>query len=102
MAQLDYMHKEINKICPIDGLSHDDKNGFTIHFKDEATIEQKQAAIEYMESFVWSAELEAKEAKAERDAKYKDDLGVKAGYASYKAANPNATFTGYLDYLETL
>jgi hypothetical protein len=40
--------------------------------------------------------------KSARDAKYQKDITTLAGYDTYKAENPNKTFSEYLDYLETL
>jgi thiamine kinase-like enzyme len=100
-----YLDQAIKKICPIQGISFgslEDKKSWTIHFDESATIDEQQAAIQFMENFVWSDDLAAQETKAERDEKYKDDLSIKAGFASYKALKPDTTLSQYLDYLETL
>jgi len=40
--------------------------------------------------------------KAERDAKYKEDLSMVALYDAAKKANPQLTFSAYLDSLENM
>lgn len=102
MAKLDYLHQEINKFCPINGLSEFGDQPTIIHFSDEATTEQRAAAEKFVKDFVWTPELEVAQIKAARDEKYKDDLSIKAGFAQYKALKPDTTLTQYLDYLETL
>lgn len=105
MAMQDYLDQEIKKICPIDGISFpnlEDKTGWRVDFKDEATPEQRQAAIEYIENFVWTEADEQREKKlADLEAK-KLDPGYRAGYFNYKKDNPNATFEDYCDYLDKI
>lgn len=105
MAMQDYLDQEIKKICPIHGISFpklNDKSGWRIDFEDSATPEQRQAAIEYIDRFVWTDELEKKQKKDLLVNQYKDDLSVKAGFHQYKKENPDAKFADYVEFLQAL
>lgn len=102
MYELDYLHREIGKICPIDGLSQNGDEPIEIHFKEDATEDQQKAARQYIDNFVWTDELEQQEKDNKLVAQYKDDLTIKAGYVQYKVQNSNATFLDYLKFLESL
>lgn len=101
MYELDYLHREINKICPIDGLSQHGDESIIIHFKKEATEEQQKSARQYLDKFTWTQELESKERDDQLIKQYKDDLSVKAGYVQYKVQNPSVSFLDYIKFLES-
>lgn len=101
MHELDYLHREINKICPIDGLSQNGDDPIEIHFKKEATEDQQKLARQFIDKFVWSDELEKIESDRCKVNQYKDDLSIKAGYVQYKRENPNASFLNYIKFLES-
>lgn len=48
------IHKLIERVCPIDGISsfiENDETKYRIDFKEKVTIEEKLAALELLESF---------------------------------------------------
>jgi len=47
-------------------------------------------------------ENEEKKRKEIRNEYYKNDLGMKKGYMDYKQEKPDATFSDYLDYIESI
>ena len=101
MYELDYLHREIGKICPIDGLSQHGEE-IIIHFKKEATNEQISRASDYLLNFKWSDDLEKIECDNSKINMYKDDLSIKSGFDVYKQKNPDATFLSYINYLEQM
>lgn len=99
-----YINNEIEKLCPIHGISFgilEDKTTWRIDFKDEATEEQKIAAQNFIDNFVYDENFQKYLDDQTKIEKYKNDLSVKAGYNIYKMNNPNATFLDYINFLES-
>lgn len=105
MAMQDYLDEEIKKICPIDGISFgklDNKATWQVHFRNEATFEQRQRAQSFIEDFVWTPELEKAQMKKRKVEEFKDNPLMKAQFIAYKKENPQAKFSDFIDYLDTV
>lgn len=100
-----YLDQAVKKVCPIYGISFgnlDDKTTWRIDYDESATDAQKKSAEIIVNEFVWDATTQEIDRKNIRNDKYKDDLVMKQGYANYKISKPDASFSDYLDYLETI
>jgi len=96
---------EVKKVCPIYGISFgrlDDKATWRIDYEEEATEGQKEAARQVLEAFVWDDEMKEKVRKDSRDFQYSSELIYRLEFVKYVEANPGATFSEFMDYLETL
>lgn len=105
MALQDYIDGEVQKVCPIHGISFgklDDRATWKIHFHDEATDEQRAAAQEALMTIEWNDEIAQAQLDAAKVEQYKNDLTMKQGFMQYKIANPDAKFIDYIKYVESL
>lgn len=105
MSLESYLDQAIKIVCPIDGVSFpnlSDKTTWKIHFTSDANEQQKIAAQTVMDNFIWDTNTQEIDRKNIRNDLYKNDLLMKKGYADYKLLKPDATFSDYLDYLESI
>ena len=100
-----YIHEEIQKVCPIVGMSFgvlEDKSTWQIRFADEATEEQKKSAQVLLDAFEWNEQTQK---YAERKA-LKQEMNAnpffKAVYAQYKKENTQASFDDFMNYVDAL
>lgn len=103
MSLQSYVTFEIEKVCPIIGISFTDlcdKSTWVIQYDDAATPEQIAAANAFLETFAWCETTQLLDSKHHRDLKYINEPIYKAGYRSYSVIHPAATFTDYMDALE--
>ena len=101
----EYLDKEIKKICHIHGISFgslEDKNTWRIDFYDDCTDEQKKLAINFIDKFEWTDELQKKCDDKYKINQYKDDLCMKQAFIEFKKTNPDALFIDYINYLEKI
>lgn len=104
MSLQSYVDEEIKLICPIFGIRFgdlEDKNTWIIQFEDSATAEQRNAAADFLNSFVWDEAIQEVDRKKERDARYSNAPIYKKGYRDYLVSNPDATFCDYMDSFES-
>ncbi len=104
MNLIAYLHSKIELLCPIIGLSIADinnKDTWRIDYDDSATPQQKAAAQSYIENLVIDENLEESARKEIRDEAYINDLIYKKAYHDYKITFPNASFSDFMDYMET-
>jgi hypothetical protein len=95
----------IKEVCPIHGVSFgklDDKKTWRIDFSNEATDEQKIEAQKILDGFNWDDQTKEKYRKYIRNIECKDNLTFKQGFADYLEKIPSASFSDYLDYLESI
>jgi len=98
-----YVDKEVRKVCPISGVSisnPNDKSKWTIHFKSEATEEQRLAARNVVDRLVFDSEKQENVRKEIRNENRLLDICLKGLYIMMREKNPALTFSDYLDSLE--
>lgn len=99
------LEEEIKKVCPIEGISFGDLNNkstWHIHFKDSATQNEKDAALNILNNFVWDDKKKETHRKKHRDENYVNDLLYKKTFIDYKVNKPDATFSDFMNYLESI
>ncbi|VVC75994.1 hypothetical protein AQUSIP_12950 [Aquicella siphonis] len=104
MDLIEFLHKKINALCPIVGVSigdEDNKNTWEIHYSDIATNAQKLAALNVLNNFVWDISTKAQALKLKLISEYQDEPLYKKMFKQYLINNPAATFSDYIDYLNS-
>lgn len=91
--------RAIKAVCPIHGISFgklNDKLTWKIHYKDEASDEEKATAEKLLAEFEWNDEKEA-EAKLDMLVKDKENDPIyKMMFNMQKASNPDLTFKDFI------
>ena len=93
----------LKKVCPIIGVSigrEDDKATWRIDFDDSATEEQKQAAMNLVDAFVFDDAEKLRYKKLARNNQYEKDLTMVAALDMAQKTEPLLKMTDYLDRLE--
>lgn len=95
----------IKRICPVHGISFGNINNrktWRIDFTEEATDEQKNSAMKAMDEFVWDEKKIGAHRKKNRDLQYIGDFLYRKAYIDYRELRTDATFTDFMDYLESI
>ena len=94
----------LKNICPIIGVSigrEDDNSTWRIDFADSATTEQKRAAMDLVDSFVFDDGEKKHQRKSARNKDADNNLELKGLFRIEKRLNPDLTMSEYLDSLES-
>ncbi len=103
-----YLYPNIQRVSywytQYDGTPWDD-NYDGIVWENIEIEKPSKATLDALDDAIVESELNARNEmmrKTSRNEKYADDLYMKARWQDYKLNTPNATFSDYLDYLESL
>jgi len=104
MPLQDSLDEKVRLVSPIAGISFgdlNDKRTWRIDFDESATPQQKNAAKDVVDNFVYDDEEKEKDKLRQLVDKVKSDPLYRREYKLYLSTNPSATFKDFIVFLET-
>lgn len=99
------IEQQIEKVCPIDGISFgnlDDKSTWRIDFRANATDEERSAAHDVLNQFTWDTQKE-KDVKKRFDIEtYRNDRVMRLLFTMWKKDTGGKGFPEFIDYIDSL